>query len=652
MRSSRTRSIRTALAVVVGLVATIAGPLVAAGDEHDPALEADIAAAIAHVQEEHDRYEVSAEDVAELVVTNAYRSQHNGVAHVYLRQAVDGTPVSGANFSASVREAEVLFGASRLVADVREHASGVLRLDAVAARRAAVRGLRVTEALLPGPAAQLVYHPGADGRLRLAWLVDVQLVTGAAWWVAAIDAETGALLDVDDLVVREDLGSVAGAIARPGAGASAAVTSAAAAGTSAAGTSAAGTSRDGAAALDADGASYRVYAYPLESPNDGERSLVVNPADPVASPFGWHDTDGEPGPEFTITRGNNVHAYTDTLNQGAPDPLPEPDGGSNLVFDFDLNTLLPPTVWREAAVTNLFYWNNLIHDVFYHYGFDEQAGNFQVNNYGRGGKGGDDVRAEAQDGGGVMNANFATPVDGQRPRMQMYLWAPLGALSPEIRDGDLDAGVIVHEYAHGISNRLTSGPDTVGCLNNQEQMGEGWSDWLALAMLVREGETGAQPRGIGTYVLYENDRTANGIRPTPYSTDMTVNPATYNTIRTAAVPHGVGYVWATMLWEVYWALVEEYGFNPDVTGDWRSGGNNLAIQLVMDGMKFQACRPGFVDGRDAILAAERALTDGGNACILWRAFAKRGLGLSAEQGSFASRSDNSEAFDVPEACSG
>jgi hypothetical protein len=48
------------------------------------------------------------------------------------------------------------------------------------------------------------------------------------------------------------------------------------------------------------------------------------------------------------------------------------------------------------------------------------------------------------------------------------------------RDSDLDNGVIAHEYGHGISNRLTGGPATVLCLNNAEQMGEGWSDWFAL----------------------------------------------------------------------------------------------------------------------------------------------------------------------------
>jgi extracellular elastinolytic metalloproteinase len=327
------------------------------------------------------------------------------------------------------------------------------------------------------------------------------------------------------------------------------------------------------------------------------------------------------------------------------------EGGSSLTFDFSLDFTLPPTAWKDAAVTNLFYWNNIVHDVFYRYGFDEVSGNFQTNQYGHGGLGNDSVQAEAQDGSGVNNANFGTPVDGGRPRMQMYVWPNTG--QRRIIDGDLDSGVITHEYAHGISNRLTGGPGT-NCLSGEERMGEGWSDWLAIALTALPTDSGEARRGMGTYVLGQPNRQGAGIRPTPYSTNMQTNPATYNTIRSSAVPHGVGYVWATMLWEVYWNLVGEHGFNPDVYGDWTTGGNNLAIQLVMDGMKFQPCAPGFEDGRDAILAANAALTEGEdetvNHCLIWAAFAKRGLGWSADQGQSSSRSDGTEAFDLPPEC--
>jgi len=145
-------------------------------------------------------------------------------------------------------------------------------------------------------------------------------------------------------------------------------------------------------------------------------------------------------------------------------------------------------------------------------------------------------------------------------------------------------------------------------------------------------------------------RNGPGIRPTAYSTNTSVNPATYDSIETLAVPHGVGYVWNTMLWEVYWNLIDKHGYNPDLYDETGGGGNVLTVQLVMDGMKFQACDPGFVDGRDAILAADQALTDGDNQCEIWAGFSKRGLGFSAIQGTSASRADGTQAFDTHPDC--
>lgn len=85
-----------------------------------------------------------------------------------------------------------------------------------------------------------------------------------------------------------------------------------------------------------DGSSYRVFALPLESPNDGPRTLVEGPAHQAHSPFGWPDLDGAKGPDTTITKGDNVHAYADTGDlgagsYGAPNPpeydndAPDPD---------------------------------------------------------------------------------------------------------------------------------------------------------------------------------------------------------------------------------------------------------------------------------------------------------------------------------------
>ncbi len=70
-------------------------------------------------------------------------------------------------------------------------------------------------------------------------------------------------------------------------------------------------------------------------------------------------------------------------------------------FSFPINFAMEPKTYLNAAITNLFYWNNIMHDVFYQYGFNEKSGNFQDENYGKGGAAKDGVIANAQDGSGV-----------------------------------------------------------------------------------------------------------------------------------------------------------------------------------------------------------------------------------------------------------
>jgi hypothetical protein len=397
--------------------------------------------------------------------------------------------------------------------------------------------------------------------------------------------------------------------------------------------------------------SYRVYARPAESPNhvspappaDG-RTLLTNPADALASPFGWHDTNGAAGAEFTTTQGNNVQAYTDTDNNNSPDAGSSPSGGATLNFDFAIALGSAPSAYRPAAVTNLFYINNLIHDVQYQYGFDEVAGNFQTNNYGRGGAGNDSVMAEAQDGGGTNNANFGTPADGQRPRMQMYVWT---APTPD-RDGDVDNGIIIHEYGHGISNRLVGGPSNVNCLTNNQQAGEGLSDWWALAYTGEVGDTGADPRGLGTYALGQATNGV-GIRTQRYSTDPAVNTWTYASINGMAIPHGVGSVWAQGAWEVYWKLVDAHGFDPNLYNATGDAGNLRMMLYVNEGLKNTACNPTFTQIRDGILQAAADNHGGEDVCRMWEAFAAFGLGTNAVSGG-ANSTSPTNGFNIPASC--
>ncbi len=124
--------------------------------------------------------------------------------------------------------------------------------------------------------------------------------------------------------------------------------------------------------------------------------------------------------------GNNVHAYLDSDANNAPDAGGATVADGNFLTAADLGA--DPTMAdnQNVAVQNLFYLNNVLHDTLYAHGFVEGVGNFQEDNFGNGGRGRDSVNAEAQDGAGTDNANFATPTDGHNPRMQMFLWTGKG----------------------------------------------------------------------------------------------------------------------------------------------------------------------------------------------------------------------------------
>ena len=113
----------------------------------------------------------------------------------------------------------------------------------------------------------------------------------------------------------------------------------------------------------------------------------------------------------------------------------------------------------------------------------------------------------------------------------------------------IDNGIICHEYGHGVSGRCVGGPG-ISCLGNDEQMGEGWSDFFGMVYTVKPGEGPEVWRGVGTYV-YRQPTTGKGLRPFPYSPDFDVNPLTYADIAVESIPHGVGSVWCTMLWDLY-----------------------------------------------------------------------------------------------------
>jgi extracellular elastinolytic metalloproteinase len=737
------------------------------------------------------KFGLTQNDISNFVVTSEYTDTHNGITHVYLRQVVNGIEIFNANSSihfkgqnvvsinngfianavAKTNTADASIGASQAIqtagADVEISVGGVLSKADLVLSKTNQELVLTDKAVSEEPIKAKLYYVSTPQGLVLAYNVEVFNNETNDWWNIRVDATNGNIIEKNNWTTHCNVSAKTFSNTEKNTQTSSLLAP----------------TKISKKTANAFG-SYNVFAFPVESPIHGTRSYVPgSSAKQNASPYGWHDTNAVAGPEFTTTRGNNVFADEDTLASNGLGY--SPDGGDSLVFDFPTDTSwMDYKLWMNAGITQLFYANNYLHDVFYQYGFDEVSGNYQFNNYGKGGKQGDYVNADAQDGSGTGNANFSAPVDGSSGRMQMYLWpaeavaapklsiaapssaagsytAPLSSfgakrfadISAEVvlvddgsaadslgcntlingadlegkialiyrgtcnltnkvlnaqnagaigvivihnsssnptamqgsssaikipsvivsvsdgakikaslnngdtviaiikglpvvksYDSDFDNGVMAHEFGHGISIRLTGGPANSSCLNNAEQGGEGWSDFFGLVLTAKPTDKGTDGRGIGTYVFNE-DSSGLGIRSYRYSTNMTTNPMTYKYVRNQNEEHYVGSVWCTMLWEMYWGMVDKYGFDEDLFNG--TGGNNKAIQLVMDGLKLQPCSPGFVDARDAILKADSINNGGANREIIWRAFAKRGLGFSAKQGLSSSITDGTTTFDLP-----
>ncbi|KAH6563202.1 hypothetical protein BASA62_008695, partial [Batrachochytrium salamandrivorans] len=374
----------------------------------------------------------------------------------------------------------------------------------------------------------------------------------------------------------------------------------------------------------ANKASYKAIPVPSRDATEGF-SMVADPEFKGSSPNGW--TAGK------ATGGNNV--VTSNLS-GKTTPSTK-----NGVFDTKFNGDDEPSTTGNiaASAVNLFYASNLMHDITYQYGFTEKAGNFQKDNFGKGGEENDAVVVNVLNTSKVNNANFFVGADGQPGEMNMFRFT----YTTPGRSGGFDNGVVIHEYGHGVSVRLTGGSATGECLGTDEAggMGEGWSDMMALFVLAKKSDTATTRGTIGAYVRGEPE----GIRSRPYTTDMKVNPWTYGDLKALDEVHDVGEVWASMLWEVYWGLVTKHGFSANLYDASQSAGNIVAMKIIMGGLMTQPCNPTFLSARDAIVAADASYYKGANKCEILKAFAKRGLG------SKATRSRKND-FSVPTECDG
>ena len=353
-----------------------------------------------------------------------------------------------------------------------------------------------------------------------------------------------------------------------------------------------------------------------DHPGMTDQALAFGPgAGNLQSPLGWLFANGQTTVDIA---GNNANAYLDTDANNSSDGggLSVTDG----VFDATADLADDPENGNNPAVAvqNLFYLNNVLHDKLYRHGFTETAGNFQEDNFSKGGNGSDSVNAEAQDGSGLNNANFSTPSDGSNPRMQMFLWTQ----SIPRRDGDVDSDIVYHEYGHGLTWRMIG--NMGGSMSGA--IGEGMSD--VLAILINDNDVLAE---------YSFNNTT-GIRSASY----TGYGRTYGDMGGSSV-HFDGEIYAATIWRL-WELFQDNAIDQDKLFDY-----------LIDGMNSTPAGPAMEDMRDGIL---QAAAGSGHECIIWQAFADFGIGEGASGriqggGPFGGgRVRITESFDLPAVCSG
>ncbi|MDQ2752948.1 MAG: M36 family metallopeptidase, partial [Bacteroidota bacterium] len=370
------------------------------------------------------RIGLSASAIQDAIILKNYTDNSTGIQHLYLQQTYKGIPVYNSIKTLAFKGNQLLYSSGGFVLKIKENfvdekpvvqpveaiGKAALHLHLPFAKEgfSFVRNETINHTGKQFFSAQkiakrnietgLYWAPDSVGKWHLAWNVSIDVANSPDWWNVRVDATTGVVIGKNNFTVYErnnDENKPSNQFVAPPNGAT--------------------------------NASYNVIPFPAENKNIANFSTVTNPweaagANNMATTLGWN-YDGTT--TYNISRGNNVFAYDDSANKNAPGSVATsvtalPDLSFSFAPDFTQNTSL--SVNKSAAITNLFYWNNLMHDAMYQYGFDEPAGNFQTNNLGRGGLGNDLVLAESHDGSGLNNANFSTPDDGSSGRMQMYLW--------------------------------------------------------------------------------------------------------------------------------------------------------------------------------------------------------------------------------------
>ncbi|MBX3408378.1 MAG: M36 family metallopeptidase [Phycisphaeraceae bacterium] len=598
-------------------------------------------------------FELSPETLNHARLARGYKTDHNGVTHLDWHQQHNGADIVGCTLRANVLPDGRLMniGSSMLPRPEGGFQTPAIAISPLDALRIAMENVGIklesepTSEIAGGDAeanwqdhrrvwrgvtelrpdeqpevmTRLVYFPKTRADLRPAWAVVVPTPGVGHTYDIIVDAVDGTVLQRENRLVFETTQPMTFRVYR----------------------------KDSPAPGSPGNPTPNGFQFPFI-----ERSLVVIQPEDIRdySPDGWIP-DGQ-----SETIGNNAAVASDTNNDNQPD-LPRPNGGPNRVFDFPYDHTQQPPTYRDYAVVQMFYYANMFHDRLYAMGFNEAAGNFQVNNFGRGGVGNDSVVCDVHDGGGTNNANWqGTGEDGSFNRVQMYIF-PAGSFTD--RDGALDGDVVYHELAHGLSTRLHRGLTGT----QPRAMGEGWGDYFGISLNMEPGDDPDGNYCTGGYVTFGfpsgsfTDNYYYGIRRFPYSTNLNVNPATFADIdpdqisfppdvprspiigNTADQVHNAGEVWCNTLMEARANLWRRHGYD----------GNLIMMTNVVDGMKLSlTSTPTYLHSRNVIIQADNAANNGDNRVDIWRGFAKRGMGFSATGPDAGTTRGIVEAFDTPE----
>ena len=349
-------------------------------------------------------------DLASLVLARDYVSSSTGVRHIVFRQVVDGIPVFDSAITVHLNADGTVARVTSNAAPVgTQPAAAALTADQGRAEAALDAGVDPSVA---GPAS-LAWLP-VDGALRLAWHVVIPAADGTDLFDTLIDAHSA------ELLLRRNR------------------------------------------VREAEG-----HGRVLQGPG----TAATEPRRPDAMPFGANNTPACPPPVNYAVRslnapfrdratvlsptgrleGNNVKVFRGAAGDAAEGVF----DGNSWMFDFPFNS-------PGSAETFLFFAMNYAHDFYYDLGFDESAGNFQVDNFGRGGAPADPIKAKAR-AFGRNNANYVHAPDGHSPTINMFLWDGIGCWGEDVDaddvpdlDGDYDLDIILHEYHHGVSLRINS----------------------------------------------------------------------------------------------------------------------------------------------------------------------------------------------------